>query len=163
MKRPTAFKTHLQQGAHNSQETFLEHGAQVIWKSVPLRPTRHLHHKAIITNLGVRADEPNTQKKMGRQKNMPQMKEQEESSEKELNEMEATKIPNSEFKTIVIRMLKKLRGKMGDLSEKLKKGTVNVEKDIETIKKNQSEMKNRISEMKNTLEEISSGLGEAED
>ena len=91
------------------------------------------------------------------------MKEQEESSEKELNEMEATKIPNSEFKTIVIRMLKKLRGKMGDLSEKLKKETVNVEKDIETIKKNQSEMKNRISEMKNTLEEISSGLGEAED
>ena len=52
---------------------------------------------------------------------MPQMKEQEKSPEKELNEMEATEIPDVEFKTMVIRMLKNLKGRMDDLSENLKR------------------------------------------
>ena len=42
---------------------------------------------------------------------MPQMKEQEKSPEKELNEMEANKLPDTEFKTMVIRMLKELMGR----------------------------------------------------
>ena len=52
---------------------------------------------------------------------MPQMKEQEKSPEKELNEMEATEIPDVEFKTMVIRMLKDHRERMDDLSENLKR------------------------------------------
>ena len=39
---------------------------------------------------------------------MSQIKEQEKSPEKELDEMEATKIPDAEFKTMAIRMLKGL-------------------------------------------------------
>ena len=45
---------------------------------------------------------------MGIQRNMPQMKGQEKSQEEELTEMEATKLPDTEFKTMVIRMLKGL-------------------------------------------------------
>ena len=58
------------------------------------------------------------------------MKEYEKSSEKELNEMEASKLPNTEFKIMVTRMLK-------ELSENLN----SMKKYIETIKKNQSEVK----------------------
>ena len=68
------------------------------------------------------------------------MKEQEKSPEKQLEEMEESNIPDTEFKTIVIRMLKKFRGRMAELSENLNKNKINIEKDIGTIKKNQSEM-----------------------
>lgn len=40
---------------------------------------------------------------------MPQVKEQEKSPENDLNVLEATKMPDAEFKTVVIRMLKDLR------------------------------------------------------
>ena len=45
---------------------------------------------------------------MRRQRNMAQMKEQNKSPEKELNKMEASNVPDAEFKTLVIRMLKEL-------------------------------------------------------
>ena len=67
------------------------------------------------------------------------MKEQEKSPEKELNIMEASKLPDTQFKTMVIRMLKKLSENFDS-----------IKKDMETIKKNQSEMKNILTEMKNT-------------
>ena len=47
------------------------------------------------------------------------MKKQKKSPEKELNEMEAIKIPDAEFKTMVMRILKDLRVRMDDLSENL--------------------------------------------
>lgn len=90
----------------------MEHLAQVIWKTAPLGPTRQLHHKAVITSLGVIGNLPdNTEKheradKMERPRKIHQMKEQEKCPEKELNEVEATKIPDTEFKTMVIRMLR---------------------------------------------------------
>ena len=39
---------------------------------------------------------------------MAQMKEQNKTSEKELNEMQASKLLHAEFKTLVMRMLKEL-------------------------------------------------------
>ena len=61
-----ALKTQLQKnGTYSQQETFLEHGGQVIWKTVPLSPTRHLHHEAIKTILGIIADQHNTQRSNG--------------------------------------------------------------------------------------------------
>ena len=45
---------------------------------------------------------------MRRQRNMAQMKEQIKTPEKELNEMEISNQSDAEFKTLVIRMLKKL-------------------------------------------------------
>lgn len=71
--------------------------------------TSHLHHKAILTSLGVIADLPNTQRQKGEIKTYAQIKEQKMPSEKELDEMEAIKILDAEFKIIVIRMFKNLR------------------------------------------------------
>ena len=97
---------------------------------------------------------------MGRQRNMTQMKEQETSPEKELNKMEESNLPDTEFKWMVIRMLKELRGRIGKLSENLNKEIISIEGDIETIR-SWSEI-NAISEMKNTWEVINSWLIEAE-
>ena len=75
IKGPTAFKAQLQQeGTHNPPEIFLEHRTQVIWKIVPLSLARHLHHKAIITSLGVIADITNTEKKWGDKEMCPPKK-----------------------------------------------------------------------------------------
>ena len=44
---------------------------------------------------------------MRRQRNMAQMKEQIKTSEKQLNKMEISNLPDAEFKIQVIRMIKK--------------------------------------------------------
>ena len=67
---------------------------------------------------------------MRRQRNTAQMKDQVNTTEKELNEMEIINLLESEFKTLVIRMLK-------ELSE-----------DLRSIKKTQSEMKDTLIEIK---------------
>ncbi|VFV26099.1 Hypothetical predicted protein [Lynx pardinus] len=74
---------------------------------------------------------------MRRQRNIFQMKEQDKTSEKELNETEISNRPDKEFKVMVIKMLTKLRRR------------INI---------NQSEPKNTITEMKNTLQETKSRL-----
>lgn len=52
---------------------------------------------------------------------MPQMKEQEKSlGKKKLYEMEANNVPDTKFKTMVIRLIKELRGRMDELSKNLK-------------------------------------------
>ena len=71
---------------------------------------------------------------------MAQMKEQNKTSEKELNEMEISHL--SEFKTLVIRMLKELR------------------ENLNSIKKIQSEKKDTVIEIKNTLQGINSRVDE---
>ena len=45
---------------------------------------------------------------MKTQRNMTQLKEQNEIPEKELNKMEISNLSDAEFKTLVIRMLKEL-------------------------------------------------------
>lgn len=98
---------------------------------------------------------------MERQRNRPQIKERTKEILKELIEMEATEIPKAEFKTMVRRMLSKLRGRMDYLRENLNKEVVCIKKDIKTIKKTQSEMKTTVSEMKTTLEGMNSRSDEA--
>ena len=63
---------------------------------------------------------------MGRQRNNPQMKGNEEASERMLTEMEASQLSHTEFKAMVIRKLteltenyQKLQGKYNELTEKL--------------------------------------------
>ena len=56
---------------------------------------------------------PNTQEQTqgGRQNEeaeMPQIKEQNKTPEKELNKMETSKLPDAEFKTLIVRMVKEL-------------------------------------------------------
>ena len=74
---------------------------------------------------------------------MAQMKEQIKTPEKELSEMEISNLPDAEFKTLVIRMLK-------EPSE-----------DLSSIKKILSEMKDTLIEIKNNLQGNNSRLDEA--
>ena len=69
---------------------------------------------------------------MKRQRNMAQMKEQNKTLEEELNETEIANLSDAEFKTLVIRMLRKLL----EYSKKIK----------EEIKVTQSEIKKNIQE-----------------
>ena len=64
---------------------------------------------------------------------MAQMKEQNKTPEKKLSEMELSNLSDAEFKTLVIRMLKKLSENLND------------------IKKIQSEMKDAVIKIKNSL------------
>ena len=77
---------------------------------------------------------------MWRQRHRFQMKKQEKTPEKELNEMEASKLKDTEYQPMVIRMLKELCENFNSM----KKGT-------ETIKKNLSKIKGILTEMKNNL------------
>ena len=81
---------------------------------------------------------------MRRQGNMAQMKEHTKTPEKELNKMEVSNRSNTEFKILVIRMLK-------ELSE-----------DLNSIKKIQSERKDTLVEIKNNLQGNNSRVDEAE-
>ena len=74
---------------------------------------------------------------------MAQMKEQNKTPEKELNKMETSNLSDSEFKTLVIRMLKELIGYFN------------------SIKKTQAEMKFTVSEIKENLQGTNSGVDEA--
>ena len=83
-----------------------------------------------------------------------------------LNEIEASKLSDIEFKIMVIRMLKNLSGNYRGLHGSYTELTVNytsMKKYIETINKMQQEMKNTILELKHTLEGIKTRLDEAED
>ena len=51
---------------------------------------------------------------MGRQRNMAQMKEQIKIPEKELNKMETNNLLDAEFKTLVIRMLTEIGGRVDE-------------------------------------------------
>ena len=54
---------------------------------------------------------------MSRQRNMPQMKEQIKTPEKELNEMEMSNLSDAQFKTLVIRMLKELSEELNGIKK----------------------------------------------
>ena len=64
------------------------------------------------------------------------MKEQNKTPDKELNKMETRKLLDTEFKTLVIRMFNKLRGRIDELSENPNKETGNIKVEVEIIKKN---------------------------
>ena len=82
---------------------------------------------------------------MGRQRNNPQMKGKEESSETVLNEIDASQLSNIEFKTMVVRKLNELSENYQTWQESYKELTeyyISMKKDMETISKGQEEMKN---------------------
>ena len=70
--------------------------------------------------------------KMGRQRNMAQMKKQNNIPEKELNKMETSNLPDAEFKTLVIRMIKEHREKV-ELTENFNKDLRNIKTEIQNI------------------------------
>ena len=90
---------------------------------------------------------------------MSQMKEQNKTLEKQLNEVEIGNLPEKQFTIMIVKMIQDLRKRM---EAKVKKMQEMFNKGLEELKNKQTEMNNTI-EMKNTLERINSRITDAEE
>ena len=77
---------------------------------------------------------------MKRQRNTTKMKEQTRNTEVQINEEETAKLPEKEFRIMIIKMIKNLENKM--------------EKMQESINKNLEELKNKHTDTNNSITEI---------
>ena len=91
---------------------------------------------------------------------MYQMKEQDKTLEKQLNEMEIGNHPEQEFRITIVKMIQDLGKRMEAKIEKMQEM---FNKDLEESKNKQTEMNNTITELKTTLEGINSRITEAEE
>ena len=82
------------------------------------------------------------------------MKAQERNTEVQINIEEIGKLPEKEFRIIIVKMIKNLENKMEKMKESINKG-------LEELKNKHTN--NTITEIKNTLEGINSRLSEAEE
>ena len=83
------------------------------------------------------------------------MKEQTRNIEVQINEEEIGKLPEKEFRKMIVKMTKNLENKMEKMQESFNK-------DLEELKNKHTETKNTITEIKNTLEGINNRISEAE-
>ena len=88
-----------------------------------------------------------------------QSKEQDKIPQDQINEEEIGKLPEKEFRLMIVKMNQNFRNRMEALIEKIQEM---FNKDLEELKNRRSAMNNTISEMKNTLEGINSRITEAE-
>ena len=93
-------------------------------------------------------------KKNKRQRNTTQMKEQTRNTEVQINEEEIGKLPEKEFRIMIVKMIKNLENKMEKIQESMNK-------DLEELKNKHTN--NTITEINNTLEGINSRISEAEE
>ena len=92
---------------------------------------------------------------MKRQRTARQKKEQIRNTEVRINEEVIGKLPEKEFRIIIVKMIKNLENKMEKMKESINKGR-------EELKNKHTETNNTITEIKNTLEGINSRISEAE-
>ena len=83
------------------------------------------------------------------------MKEQTRNTEVQINEEEIDKLPEKEFRKMIVKMIKNLENKMEQMHEL-------INKDIEVLKNQHTETNNTITEIKNTLEGINGRISETE-
>ena len=93
---------------------------------------------------------------MKRQRNTTQRKEQTRNTEIQINEKEIAKLPEKEFRIMIVKMIKNLESKTEKMQESTNKG-------LEELKNKHTEANNTITEIKNTVEGIISRIGEAEE
>ena len=93
---------------------------------------------------------------MKRQRNTTQMKEQTRNTEFQINEEERGKLPENEFRIIIVKLIKNLESKIEKMQE-------SINKDLEELKNKHAETNSTITEIKNTLEGINSRISEAEE
>ena len=93
---------------------------------------------------------------MKRQSNTTQMKEQTRNTEVQINEKEIDKLPETEFRIMIVKMIKNLDKKMEKMQESIKK-------DLEELKNKHAKTNNTITEIKNSLEGILSRIPETEE
>ena len=84
---------------------------------------------------------------MKRQRAMYQMKEQDKTPEKQLNEMEMCNLPDKEFRIMIVKMIQYLGKRMDAKIENMQEM---FNKDLEELKnKDQEELKNKKTEKNN--------------
>ena len=84
------------------------------------------------------------------------MKEQTRNTDVQINEEEIGKLPEKEFRIIIVKMIKNLENKIEKMQE-------SINKDLGQLKNKHTETNNTITEIKNTVEGISSRISEAEE
>ena len=82
------------------------------------------------------------------------MKEQARNTDIQINEEEIGKLPEKEFRIMIVKMIKNLENRMEAMQE-------SINKDLEELKNKYT--KNTITEIKNTLEGINNRISEAEE
>ena len=93
---------------------------------------------------------------MKRQRNTIQMKEQTRNTEVQINEEEIGKLPEKEFRIMIVKIIRNLENKMEKMQE-------SINKDLRQLKNKHTETNNTITEILKTLEGINSRISEAEE
>ena len=93
---------------------------------------------------------------MKRQKNTTQVREKTRNTEIQINEEEIGKLPEKEFRIMIVKMIKSLENKMEKMQE-------SVNNDLEELNNKHTETNNKITEIKNTVEGINSRISETEE
>ena len=75
---------------------------------------------------------------MKRQRNTTQMKEQTRNTEVQTNEEEIGKLPEEEFRIMIVKVIKNLENKMEEIQQSINKG-------LEELKKKHTETNNMIT------------------
>ena len=84
------------------------------------------------------------------------MKEQTRKTEVQIIKEETGKLPEKEFRIVIVKMIK-------NLEKKIEKMQDSINKDLKELKNKHTETNNTITEIKNTLEGINSRISEAEE
>ena len=92
---------------------------------------------------------------MKKQRNTAQMKEQTRNTEVQINEEEIGKLPEKEFRIMIVKMIKNLENRMEKMQE-------SINKDLKELKNKHTEKNNTITEIKNSLEGINRRISKAE-
>ena len=79
------------------------------------------------------------------------MKEQTRNTEVQINEEEIDKLPEKEFRIMIVKIIKNLENKMGKMQE-------SINKELEELKNKHTETNNTITKIKNTLGGINSRI-----
>ena len=93
---------------------------------------------------------------MKRQRNTTQMKEQTRNTEVQINEEETGKLPENEFRIMIVKIIKNLENKLEKMQE-------SINKNLEELKNKHTETNSTVTKIKNTLEGINSRISEADE
>ena len=93
---------------------------------------------------------------MKRERNTTPMKEQTRNTEVQVNKEEIGKLPEKEFRIIIVKMIKNFENKIEKMQE-------SINKHLEELKNEHTETSNTITEIKNSLQGINSRISEAEE
>ena len=93
---------------------------------------------------------------MKRQRNTAQIKEQTINTEVQINEEEIGKLPEKQFRIMIVKIIQNLENKVEKMQE-------SINKDLEELKNKHTETNSTITEIKNAPEGINSRISEAKE